>query len=135
MHPDKRPERQTNRHNRPRGFTFMELLATVVLIAIIMPVAMRSIGLCTRLAGQSRRQMEAVSLAKAKLTELTVGGDWRHGNQQGRFNSDWLGYEWAATVTNWTDASVRQIEMTVFWRSMGRQRSVTLTTLIDPETG
>jgi prepilin-type N-terminal cleavage/methylation domain-containing protein len=58
--------------DRRRGFTFIELLATIVLIAVIMPVAMRSIGLCTRLAGQSRRQMEAASLAKAKLTELIV---------------------------------------------------------------
>jgi prepilin-type N-terminal cleavage/methylation domain-containing protein len=37
---------------RPTGFTFIEVLATVVLIGIIMPVAMRSIGLCTRLGGQ-----------------------------------------------------------------------------------
>jgi len=59
---------------RPGGFTFIELLATVVLIGIIMPVAMGSIGLCTRLGGQSRRQIEAACLANTKLTELRAIG-------------------------------------------------------------
>jgi len=119
--------------DRRGGFTFIELLATIVLIAVIMPVAMRSIGLCTRLAGQSRRQMEAVSLAKAKLTELVVSGQWQDGNQRGQFEKEWPEYEWSLTVTNWTDASVRQLELTVSWRSVGRQRGVTLSTLMYPE--
>ena len=54
------------------GFTFIELLATIVLIGIIMPVAMRSIGLCTRLGGHSRRQIEAATLARTKLTEIAA---------------------------------------------------------------
>lgn len=106
-----------------------------MLIAIIMPVAMRSIGLCTRLAGQSRRQMEAASLAKARLTELTITGEWQNGAQRGEFGTDWPGYEWTVDVTNWTDSSVRQVDLTVFWRSAGRQRGVTLTTLMYPEGG
>jgi prepilin-type N-terminal cleavage/methylation domain-containing protein len=119
--------------NRPGGFTFIELLATVVLIAIIMPVAMRSIGLCTRLGGLSRRQIEAASLAKAKMTELIVTGDWESGGQHGNFGEDWPGYEWKAAVTNWTDATVRQLDLTVLWESMGKQREITLSTLVYPE--
>lgn len=111
----------------------MELLATIVLIAAIMPVAMRSIGLCTRLAGQSRRQMEAASLAKTKLTELIVTGEWKDGKQRGRFEKEWPDYEWSLTVTNWTDAVVRELELTVSWRSFGRPQEVTLSTLMYPE--
>ena len=127
--------RRTIRWPRLRGFTFVELLATMVLIAVIMPVAMRSIGLCTRLAGQSRRQMEAVSLARLKLTELTVTGEWENGDQRGEFGDDWPGFEWEVTVTNWTDSLVRQLDLAVFWRSVGRQREVRLTTLMYPEEG
>ena len=119
--------------DRSHGFTFVELLATVVLIAVIMPVAMRSIGLCTRLAGQSQRQIEAASLAKAKLTELTVSGEWENGDQRGDFGTDWPVYEWSATVANWTEASVRQVDVTVSWRSAGREQQVTLSTLMYPE--
>lgn len=120
--------------NRLGGFTFIELLATVVLIAVIMPVAMRSIGLCTRLGGLSRRQIEAASLAEMKMTELTVTGDWENGSQHGSFGGDWPGYEWKVAVTNWTDTSVRQFDLTVLWESMGRQREVTLSTLVYPES-
>jgi prepilin-type N-terminal cleavage/methylation domain-containing protein len=112
------------------GFTFIELLATVVLIAIIMPVAMGSISLCTRLAGQSRRQIEAASLAQTKLTELRVTGDWENGDQKGDFETDWSDYQWQAAVTDWTDATMRQLDVTVSWLSQGRQRSVTMSTLI-----
>jgi prepilin-type N-terminal cleavage/methylation domain-containing protein len=116
------------------GFTFIELLVTIALLGIIMPVAMRTIGICTRLGGESRRQMEAASLAKTKLSELIVTGDWENGNQQGAFaRDDWADYKWSVTVTNWTDTSVRLVELTVTWLSMGRQRGVTLSTLMYPE--
>ena len=118
---------------RAGGFTFIELLATVVLIAIIMPVAMGSIGLCTRLGGQSRRQIEAACLAKTKLAELKVTGDWANGDQRGEFEEDWSDYQWKATVTGWTDTTLRQLDVTVFWLSQGKERSVTLSTLIYPE--
>ncbi len=117
----------------PSGFTFIELLATVVLIGLIMPVAMRSIGLCTRVAGQSRKQVEAASLAKMKLTELTVTGDWQNGNQKGDFGTDWPGYQWDAVLTNWTDTSVRQLDLTVSWQLAGSQRKLTFSTLVYPE--
>ena len=117
---------------RPRfgGFTFIELLATVVFLGIIMPVAMQSIGLCTRLGGQSRRQIEAASLARTKLTELTCTGDWQSGEKSGDFGEDWPGYRWTAVVSSWTDSTVSQLELTVTWQSQSRERSVTFTTLV-----
>ncbi len=119
---------------RSRGFTFVELLATIVLISIVMPVVMRTIGLCTQIAGQSRRQVEAVCLAKTKLTELTAAQDWQNGSNRGDFGTDWPGYEWTMTLATWAeDASVRQLDLTVSWRSVGRQRKITLSTLVYPQ--
>lgn len=118
---------------RSNGFTFIELLATVVLIAIIMPVAMECIGLCTQMGGQSRKQIEAASLASTKLTELTASQDWETGGKSGEFGSDWPGYRWTADVSNWTDSTLRQLDLTVLWQSQGRQHSITLSTLVYPE--
>ena len=114
---------------RHGGFTFVELLATVVLIGIIMPVAMQTIALCTRLAGLSRKETEAASLARTKLTELTASDDWQNSGRAGDFDSDWPGYRWTAEVSNWTDAVVSQVDVTVHWQSQGLARSVTLSTL------
>jgi prepilin-type N-terminal cleavage/methylation domain-containing protein len=121
------------RRGRPGGFTFVELLATVVLIGIIMPVAMRTISICTRLAGQSRREIEAVSLATTKMAELVASKDWETGGKSGDFGTDWPGYQWNAEVSNWTESTVRQLDVDVLWTSQGRQRQVTLSTLVYPE--
>jgi prepilin-type N-terminal cleavage/methylation domain-containing protein len=126
--------RVTESCRRSKGFTFIELLATVVLIAVIMPVAMQGISLCTRLAGQSRRQIEGATLAKAKLTELVVSRNWESGDKSGDFGKDGPDYRWAAEVADWTDPTVRRLDLTVFWQSRNRQRSVTLSTLVYPET-
>ena len=118
---------------RHGGFTFIELLATVVLIGVIMPVAMRCIALCTRLGGNARRQIEAACLASTQLTELTTSGHWQTGEKRGNFGSDWPQYEWTAEVTNWTESTVRQLDVTVSWQSQGREHAVTLSTLVYPE--
>jgi hypothetical protein len=110
----------------------VELLATVVLLGIIMPVAMRTIGLCTRLAGQSRKQMEAAALASIKLTELTASGDWVSGARSGEF-TDWPGYRWTVDVLNWTESTVRQLDVTVHWQAQGLSRQFVLSTLVYPE--
>jgi len=114
---------------RSGGFTFAELLATVVLIGIIMPVAMQTIALCTRLAGLSRKETEAASLACTRLTELTTSDEWQSSGKAGDFGSDWPGYRWTAEVSNWTDSVVSQVDVTVHWQSQGLDRSVTLSTL------
>jgi len=123
------PRKTTVRKRRFGGFTFVELLATIVLIGIIMPVAMRTIALCTSLAGVSRRETEAASLARTRLTELVTSGDWQSSGRAGDFGADWPGYRWTTEVSNWTDTIVSQIDLTVHWQSQGRDRSVTLTTL------
>lgn len=115
------------------GFTFIELLATVVFLGIIMPVAMQSISLCTRIGGQSRKQIEAASLAHTRLTEMTVSGDWSTGGKGGDFGTDWPGYRWTAAVSTWTDSVVGQLDVTVTWQSQGREHSVTASTLVYPE--
>ncbi len=111
------------------GFTFVEMLVTIVLIAAILPVAMRGIGLCTRLAGQSRKEIEGASLAKMKLTELMAADEWDSGSSAGDFGKDWPGYRWSKEVFNWSDSMVSQVNLTVTWQSQGEERSVTLTTL------
>ncbi len=119
--------------SRRGGFTFIELLATVVLIGIIMPVAMHSIALCASLGGQARRQIEAASLARTKLTELSASDDWKTSQKAGEFGDDWPGYRWTAEVSSWTDSTMSQLDLIVFWQSRGKERSVKLSTLVNPE--
>lgn len=121
------------RRGRRGGFTFVELLATVVFMGIVLPVAMGTITLCTQLAGRSRRQMEAASLATMKLTELVASKDWSSGARTGDF-TDWPDYHWSVDVLNWPESSLmEELEVTVTWQAQGRDRELVLSTLINPE--
>jgi prepilin-type N-terminal cleavage/methylation domain-containing protein len=118
------------RGNYPDGFTLVEVLATLVLIAIVIPVAMRGISLATRMAGHSKKQVEAVSLAKAKLTEIVASKDWQNGDQSGDFGSDRPDYQWSLETSSWSGSSLRQLDLHVFWDTGRVEHSVTLTTLV-----
>ena len=64
-----------------RGFTLLEVLATLVLVGIILPAVMHGISLATIAAGEAKHKVEAVSLAQTKLAELTA--DFQTLNQPG----------------------------------------------------
>jgi type II secretion system protein I len=112
-----------------RAFTLVEVLAALVLVAIILPVAMRGISLATAAAGEARRRVEAAVLAEARLIDLVATGEWEGANLSGDFSPDWPGYRWKAEVSDWDDPLLRQVSVTVEWTSAGRQRAVTLSTL------
>lgn len=115
------------------GFTLVEVLAALTLAAIILPVAMRGISLALSAADHAKRQAEAVNLAEAKLSELTVTGEWQSANLSGGFGEDNPEYTWAAEVSEFDTASLRRLDVRVFWKALGRDRVVTLNTLVRME--
>lgn len=115
---------------RRHGITLVEVLATLAIVAIILPVAMKGIALATTLAGQTRQRSEATSLAESKLNELIVSGDWQSGQLSGDFGTDWPGYTWQADVNTWDEADLSEVRLTVLWTSRDVQRQIVLTTLM-----
>jgi type II secretion system protein I len=115
---------------RRRGITLVEVLATLTIIAIVLPVVMKGIALATTLAGQTRQRSEATSLAESKMNELIVSGDWQSGQLSGDFGTDWPGYTWHADVAAWDEADLNELHVAVLWTSRSVQRQIVLTTLV-----
>lgn len=119
-------------HGR-RGFTLIEVLATLMLLAIVFPVMMQGITVAGSVADAARRRTEATGLAQSKLAEIVATGQWQQGNLSGDFGSDWPAYRWEATVQPWaldnTNESLQQIDLRVIWTARGREYSVSVTTL------
>ena len=111
------------------AFTLIEVLATLLLVGIVLPVVMNGLSLCLNTADVARGQTEATSLAQTRLAELLVTGDWQRSSLSGDFGTDWPGYRWAAEAKDW-ETTLRQVDMTVSWTSRGKDRAVTLTTLV-----
>jgi general secretion pathway protein I len=115
---------------RRRGFTLVEVLAALVLVALILPAAMRGITTAVSLAALSRQRMEATVLAETVMDEIVATGMWQDSDMSGDFGQDHPGFKWSAQVQDWQDVTLQQLDVDVTWQSAGRQRLVTLTTLI-----
>ena len=115
---------------RRRGFTLVEILATLVLVAIILPVAMSGISLALNVADESRRQTEATSLAQTKMAEIVAGQQWQAASLAGDFAPDRPEYRWVSQVRDWQGTTLKELDVQVFWRHGNRDRSVALSTLV-----
>jgi prepilin-type N-terminal cleavage/methylation domain-containing protein len=113
------------------GFTLVELLVTVLLVALIVPVAMQGLSLAGKVASQATQKSEAIVLAERKMAELVLNDYWRNGDMAGDFGSDHLRYRWNAEVKTWTgEAALGQLDLWVTWESFGFERAVHLATLV-----
>ena len=127
-------KRASRVRRRPRrGFTLIEVLATLMLLAIVMPAIQQGISIASGTASSARRRTEAAGLAESKLNELLATGQWQDGQVSGDFSPDWPDYRWQATVSGWqsdtTSAGLQQLDVTVSWTARNRPDSVTLSTL------
>jgi prepilin-type N-terminal cleavage/methylation domain-containing protein len=114
-----------------RGFTLVEILATFVLMAIILPVAMSGISMAAKLASQAKHRVEAASLAQQKLNELVLSGDYENGDQEGEVSGDTTLYLWRLDVLDWEEEdAMQQLDLSVTWETAGGgENTVTLSTL------
>jgi prepilin-type N-terminal cleavage/methylation domain-containing protein len=117
------------RHGR-RAFTLVEILATLVLAAIILPVAMSGISLALSVADESRWQTEGAALAQNKMAEIMACSLWSNSSLSGDFSPDQPEYRWAALVHDWQGTRIRQLDVEVSWNSRGQDRHVVLSTLV-----
>ena len=120
---------------RPRSrrgaFTFVEVLATLTLVAIVFPTVMSGISISLQAGDFATHQAQAPSLAQSKMAELVAQGQWQQATLSGDFSPDYPDYRWNAQVSEWDGVSLEQLDVTVSWRQRGRERSVVLSTLVN----
>lgn len=121
------------RRDRGRGVTLMEVLATMVLVAIVLPVAMQAVTTSLRAASQARHQAEAARLAENKLNEYLVVRDSYQLTGSGDFGPNWPEYRWQSTSAALA-YNVYEVSVAVSWTQRGQERQVVLTTLVYPPT-
>lgn len=117
-------------HGRRSGLTLVEVLATISVVSIVIPVVMQGISISTGLASVTRQRSEAVMLAQSKLDELLVSGDWQAAELSGDFAPEYPNYQWQAVVSDWEEMDMQQVELVVTWSSRGTEREVRLGTLV-----
>jgi prepilin-type N-terminal cleavage/methylation domain-containing protein len=114
------------------GFTLIEVLATMVLLGILLPVSMQAITACLRAAGSARHMTEAAGLAQAKLNELITTNQWTSA-ANGDFGQDHPGYRFETSNVA-RDYGLTELDLRVEWLERGLPRYVTVSTLVPTDT-
>ena len=123
------------RRSAHRGFSLLEVIAALLLLAItftaLMKVAGGAIGLTQRAADRS----EAAMWARSLLDSVFVMEPVRVGTQSGRFDSK---FRWQLQVTRWDPngrpqpnqpLQMYRLDLTVSWQGQGHPHTARFDTL------
>ena len=113
--------------NTRRGFTLIEVLATMVLLALVLPAVMRGATVALSAAASAKHRTEAATFAEAKLNELIATTRW-NASQTGDFSPQHPEYHWSVQSAS-RDYGVYDVAVTVTWNESGAERKFVLATL------
>jgi prepilin-type N-terminal cleavage/methylation domain-containing protein len=122
---------------KPRGFTLVECLFAIFLMALVLPAVNLGLTAASHSAATARRRAEASGLAQSKIAELisdaqtqSLSGE----NLSGDFGPDWKDYHWTAAVNTWVNdpqpVNMQQLDVTIVWPDKGPQEQLTISTLV-----
>ena len=129
--PDIRPAPARARRGAPgarRGFTLVEVLATMLLLGIVLPVAIRGVSMSMQWASHARHTAEAATLAETKLNELIATRTWTSSGVNGDFCEQYPAYKWTCQAAS-SDYGLTQVDVRVTWLERGQERFIDVSTL------
>ena len=108
-----------------KGFTLLEVMIAVALIAIALTTLLGSQSQSVFFANSAKFETMAALLAQSKMSEITIQAANSLSSDSGDFGEDYPGYTWEATVS---DVSIegldaisdylKQIDLAVTWGTL-----------------
>jgi hypothetical protein len=122
--------------HRASAFTLAEVLAAMLFMAIVIPVAVEALHIAS-LAGEiGTRKAEAARVADNILNENSVTTNWNQSALSGTSIENGHEFHWTLNNQLWPDDSTMQLlTAEVTFSAGGRQYSVRLNTLVSSSTG
>ena len=112
------------------AFTFVEILASLVFLGILMPVVVSALTFSNRTAVIAERRSIAVRLGENQLNELMLGDAWSSAASRGEFGPDWAGYRWELARADWEAGEMTELNLDVVFPVQGSEHTVRLSTLV-----
>ncbi|MCX7014868.1 MAG: hypothetical protein NTW86_20345 [Candidatus Sumerlaeota bacterium] len=118
-----------------RAFTFVEALAAMVFVGVLVPIAIQGALVAGRVGEAAERREKAAYLADRVLTEAVVTGTWQSGAQSGDCGTDWPDYRWTLETSDWTtEPGLILVTATVFYKVQSKEYAARLSTLVEEAT-
>jgi prepilin-type N-terminal cleavage/methylation domain-containing protein len=118
--------RLNSRGVKSGGFTLVEVMAAMLLIALIMPVAMKGVSLAVSLSSQTRNRLAALEVAENTLAMALIEQSWQSGESAGterRINTE---YSWQIYASDYELENVKLVEVVVEWQQRNRTQQISL---------
>ena len=117
------------------AFTLAEVLAALLFMAIVIPVALEGLRIAS-LAGQvGERKSVAARVADRVLSEMAITGSGPGGNDSGSIVEGQHEFQWTVQSVAWAeDAALQETTVRGVYFVQGREYEVTVTTLTEEAT-
>ena len=111
-----------------RGFTLLEVLVAMAILAAVLPTVMIAFTTSARSRSTAERETTAAYLLRDKLSEMEALGAPEEGDDQGDFGEGSL-FTWATSVASLTEIEeLYYVTVRVQWLEAGEQRELAVRT-------
>ncbi len=111
------------------AFTLAEVLAALLFMAIVIPVAMQGLRISSRAGELAERKREAARVAERILNESIVTTNWNQSALSGMVQEADREYRWALRTESWTEPMMQMLSVEVTFPVQGEDHTVELSTL------
>jgi prepilin-type N-terminal cleavage/methylation domain-containing protein len=116
----------------PRAFTLVEILAALLMMGIIIPVAMEGMSVASRVGVLGQRKAAAMRIAEQVLNTVIIEGNTTRASDSGTIDEGVFSYPWTLRSEPWTSEAMSQLTVTVSFTVQGNVYDVSATTLLAP---
>jgi type II secretory pathway pseudopilin PulG len=120
-------------HYGNAGFTLAEVLAALLFMAIVIPVAVQGLRISSRAGSLAERKREAVRVAEKILNESIVTTNWNKSATSGTITEADRDYRWTLRTESWTESTMQLLSVEVTFPVQGEDYAVQLSTLANTQ--
>lgn len=121
------------RRREAAGFTLAEVLAALLLMAIVIPMAVEALQVASATGQVAALRSEAARVAERVLNDAVARGTWGAGSQTGDLSENRHDYHWTIRQEAWPVDVMQCLTAEVTFRAQDRTGAVRLSTLVSPQ--
>src|SRR5258708_40168609 len=125
------PPRRSPRACRNAGFTLAEVLAALMFMAIVIPVAMQGLKIPNLSGEVAVRKAEAARVAERVLNESIITTNWNRSTASGVAMEGTHQFRYQLRTGPWLQEPMRALSVQVSFGVQGQNYDVLLSTLVD----
>jgi prepilin-type N-terminal cleavage/methylation domain-containing protein len=120
-----------NRQRAARGFTLAEVLAALMFLAIVVPVAVQGLRVASQAGQLGVRKQVAVRLAERILQERLLSSPDLGIAQSGSFPKSSQQYRWNIRTESWGQEALSLVTVQVVFMVQSQNHEIQVSTLAD----